>query len=72
MSDNNILNTTAEKTNVASLSDDELDGVVGGLGAEAPKTVIAYCPGCKKNSEFEIFSGTRGRCKKCHTPLSGI
>ena len=34
-------------------------------GSVLGKTVIAHCPVCGKDTEFEVFSGARARCNVC-------
>ena len=47
------------------LSDDELDLAAAGTGDGMPKQAVAYCPECKKNTTFKLFSASRGICTKC-------
>ena len=72
----NVINETiSTSSGIRRLSDDELEYAAGGTEIndnKPPVTGKAFCPRCKKIMDIEIFSGGRGRCMKCHTPVDDI
>lgn len=50
----------------AALSDDELFGVNAAMGSgSGNSTVTCYCDNCKKQTQFIVYSGARGKCTVC-------
>ena len=63
MEENRINNSE----NITPINDSDLANVSG--GAEKSTKVTAYCPKCKKKQTVNVFSGTRGYCSVCNTPV---
>ena len=52
--------------NKTILEDMELEKINGGATKMKNKSgVEAICPFCNEKTEFEIYSGGRGKCLKC-------
>ncbi|WP_026663165.1 hypothetical protein [Butyrivibrio proteoclasticus] len=53
-----------------AMNDNELENITGGGKGKSDqttgeRTTEAYCPICKKTTTFIVYSGSRGKCKKC-------
>ena len=47
-----------------AIEDDALDDVTGGRGGGLGVTKM-NCPVCKKETKFDLYSGTRAVCRVC-------
>lgn len=54
---------------IKKMDDDKLDSVVGGKNAASVPTKICYCPKCKTDREFKLYSGGRAFCSKCNEEI---